>query len=361
MAKIGIACGGTGGHLYPGLAVAEALSSMGHAVRLYISTKEIDRKILSDYPQFQGVVLPTIGWTGFSPRVLKFCKKFWDAYRLSNREVREQKLDAVLGMGGFTSAPLIVSASRRGIPTFLHESNAIPGKVTRLLSKQVKEVFVGFNECARHLSNVETKYTGTPVRSTLHKIEREKAAEYWKLDPEKFTIGIIGGSQGARGLNRMVIQAMVEWRHLQDQVQLIHLTGPTEGDLLVANYQRNGLHAVVRPYCNEMENLYSITDLLIARSGAASLTEIGHFGLPSILVPYPAAAEDHQTRNARIFTKAGAALMVKEGKNAEKQLAQEVMQLHGNTAERARMSIKAATLTVKNAAHRVAEEVQRAL
>jgi UDP-N-acetylglucosamine--N-acetylmuramyl-(pentapeptide) pyrophosphoryl-undecaprenol N-acetylglucosamine transferase len=158
----------------------------------------------------------------------------------------------------------------------------------------------------------------------------------------------------------MVIQAMVGWQHLKDKVQFIHLTGSAEGDLLVINYQRNGFRAAVYPYCNEMENLYSIADLLIARSGAASLTEIGHFALPSILVPYPAAAEDHQTRNARIFTKAGAALMVKEGKGAEKQLAREVMALYANRSELAHMSIKAATLTVRNAAQRVAEEVQHA-
>jgi UDP-N-acetylglucosamine--N-acetylmuramyl-(pentapeptide) pyrophosphoryl-undecaprenol N-acetylglucosamine transferase len=208
MAKIGIACGGTGGHLYPGLAVAEALAARGHAVRLYVSGKDLDRRILAAYPQFASVALPTIGWTGFNPRALKFCKRFWDACRLSGRDLRRERLDAVLGMGGFTSAPLILSATRRGVPAFLHESNAIPGKATRLLASRAREVFVGFGECARHLPGVSTRHTGTPVRATLHKIEREQAAAFWGLDPEKFTVGIVGGSQGARAVNDAVIAAL---------------------------------------------------------------------------------------------------------------------------------------------------------
>ncbi|MDR1146570.1 MAG: undecaprenyldiphospho-muramoylpentapeptide beta-N-acetylglucosaminyltransferase [Verrucomicrobiales bacterium] len=361
MANIGIACGGTGGHLYPGLAVAEALTARGHAVRLYVSAKDLDRAVLADYPAFDSVTLPVIGWPGLGPRLLKFALNFWSACRLAGRETRQQQLDAVLGMGGFTSAPLIVSATRRGVPTLLHESNAIPGKVTRLLAKRVDSVLVGFNECARQLPNVNTRYTGTPVRRTLHKLAREQAAKFWGLAATPFTVAVIGGSQGARGLNRLVIQAMVDWQPLKNDLQFIHLAGPQESDLLVANYQRNGLRAAVRPYCRAMENLYSLADLVIARAGAASLTEISYFGLPSMLVPYPAAAEDHQTRNAQIFVKAGAALLVPEGKRAAPQLARAVSDLLADRDRLARMSAAATALSVRDAARRVAEEVQRVL
>jgi UDP-N-acetylglucosamine--N-acetylmuramyl-(pentapeptide) pyrophosphoryl-undecaprenol N-acetylglucosamine transferase len=361
MAKIGIACGGTGGHLYPGLAVAEALAVTGHAVRLYVSNKEIDRVILSGYPQFDSVALPMIGWPGVGLRTLTFGKKLWEACRVTDNEIRDRRLEAVLGMGGFTSAPLIFSGSRRGVPTFLHESNAIPGKVTRLLAGKAGKILLGFGECAKHLPRAATQYTGTPVRGALRRVERQRAAEFWGLEAGKFTVAIIGGSQGARGLNRMVIQSMAELRRLGDAVQFIHLTGPMEGDLLVINYQRNGFRAEVRPYCGERENLYSLADLVVARAGAASLTEIGWFGLPSILVPYPAAAENHQTRNAEIFTGGGAALMVREGKDDWRRLAAAVLELHRDNELRASMSARSAALTVRDAARRVAEEVEHAL
>ncbi|MDR1192173.1 MAG: UDP-N-acetylglucosamine--N-acetylmuramyl-(pentapeptide) pyrophosphoryl-undecaprenol N-acetylglucosamine transferase [Verrucomicrobiales bacterium] len=361
MANIGIACGGTGGHLYPGLAVAEALAAMGHATRLYVSSKEIDRVILAGYPQFASVTLPVIGWPGLGLRTLAFGKKFWDACRLAGRELREQQLDAVLGMGGFTSAPLILSGARRGVPVLLHESNAVPGRVTRLLAKNARAVLLGFAECAKRLPGAATKHTGTPVRATLRRLDRQRMAEWWGLDAGKFTVAIIGGSQGARGLNRMMIQAMAEWRQWRDEVQFIHLTGPAEDDLLAINYRRNGFRAATRPYCGEMEKLYSLADLVVARAGAASLTEIGWFGLPSVLVPYPAAAGDHQTRNARIFITAGAALMVREGKDDWQRLAAAVSELRCDHESRASMAARAATLTVRDAARRVAEEVQNAL
>ncbi|MDD5262192.1 MAG: UDP-N-acetylglucosamine--N-acetylmuramyl-(pentapeptide) pyrophosphoryl-undecaprenol N-acetylglucosamine transferase [Methylacidiphilales bacterium] len=361
MARIGIACGGTGGHLYPGLAVAEILAGMGHEVRLYVSMKDIDRKILSRNPEFPSVPLPTIGWPGLGLKIFRFGAKFFEACRLSSSEIRNEKLAAVLGMGGFTSAPLILSASRSKVPTLLHESNAIPGKVTRWLSSKAGKVLLGFAECGDWLPEGRTVLTGTPVRSSLRRVERKAAASFWDLDPGKFTIGIIGGSQGAQGLNRLVILAMPYWEDLRDRVQFIHLTGPQECELLQANYRRNSLEASVLPFCSVMENLYSAADLVIGRSGAASLAEISLFGLASILVPYPHAAEDHQSKNASIYSDAGAARVVHEGNGSERRLAEEACLLFNNRNLLEKLAGKAGFLNPPHAARRVAEEVQNVL
>ena len=357
MAKIGIACGGTGGHLYPGIAVAQILTAAGHEVRLYVSAKEIDRTILAGHPEFKSVVLPTIGWPGLGIRMIPFAFKLLEAIRLSRSELSKEGLSVVLGMGGFTSAPLLLTASGRKVPTLLHESNAIPGRVTRWMARRVSKVLLGFEACAQWLDGVKTAVTGTPVRNSLRRIDRTAALKYWGLDAGKFTIAVTGGSQGASGLNRMLIQALPYLEGLKEKVQFVHLAGPRESELLLANYRRSGLQAVVRPFCMEMEKLYSAADMVISRAGAASLTEISHFALPSILIPYPNASEDHQTRNAFVYVDTGAASVIAEGRDSQKKLAEEVLRLVKNEKARETMAAKAGSLNTEDAAERVAREV----
>jgi UDP-N-acetylglucosamine--N-acetylmuramyl-(pentapeptide) pyrophosphoryl-undecaprenol N-acetylglucosamine transferase len=361
MATIGIACGGTGGHLYPGLAVAEKLTAAGHQVRLYVSSKEIDRRVLQGYPQYASLALPTIGWPGLNLRVWRFGTAFYQAYRLCVQEIREQRLAAVIGMGGFTSAPLLICSSRRRIPTLLHESNAIPGKVTRLLAKRSDRVLLGFGECAEHLPSSDCRVTGTPVRSTLRRRSREEAAAHWGLRPDLLTVTVIGGSQGASGLNRVVIDALPELQGMRERFQVIHQTGAREVQLVEANYQRAGVQARVCAFCDEMEMMYSLSDIMIARSGAASLTEISHFGLPSLLIPYPHAAENHQVFNARIFEKAGAALIVQESERAGQELARYWREWVEQAGLRKDKGERAVLIGRRDAAEQVAREVQDVL
>jgi UDP-N-acetylglucosamine--N-acetylmuramyl-(pentapeptide) pyrophosphoryl-undecaprenol N-acetylglucosamine transferase len=361
MARIGIACGGTGGHLFPGLAVAERLRAAGHVVRLYVSCKEIDRTALEPYPEYERLAFPVVGWPGLGPRVPHFCRQFWAAYRMAVAELRSFRPEAVLGMGGFTCAPILLGASLRRIPTLLHESNAIPGKVTRWLAPRTSRVLLGFSECAAHLQANAITVTGTPVRATLVRLPREEAAAFWGLDPARLTIAVMGGSQGASGLNRMLMRASSEWSSLSGRIQIIHLAGPQDSELLEINYRRHGLRAAVRPFCSRMETVYSLADVVIARSGAASLTELAAFGLPSVLVPYPHAAEDHQTRNAEIFCKQGASLLVRESEAGAEALGREVLALLENRALRAGLAARAAALHTPDAAARVAQEVEYAL
>jgi UDP-N-acetylglucosamine--N-acetylmuramyl-(pentapeptide) pyrophosphoryl-undecaprenol N-acetylglucosamine transferase len=355
MDRIAIACGGTGGHLYPGLSVASELVRQGRDVRIYISEKEIDRTAMKDFPQFKAIQVPVIGWPGLRPRIVPFFLRLWKGYRQACRELDSFRPDAVLGMGGFTCAPLLLVAHRRSIPSYLHESNAIPGKVTRLLATRVKRVLLGFEACAAHLPGTP-RVTGTPVRESLTSIDREQARQSWGLKPGGFTIAVLGGSQGASGLNDLIIRAASELKEHHPEIQWIHLSGREE-DTVRRLHQANGVRAEVTGFCHQMERVYSACDLVVSRSGAATLSEISSYGLPSVLVPYPHAAEAHQERNAEVFVRAAASEMVLESDSAEEELCRSLHGLISDPTRREAMGKAALAMDMQGAARRVADEL----
>src|SRR3954468_18339549 len=170
-----IACGGTGGHLFPGLAVAESLRARGHEVMLFVSEKEVDALALSGR-SFPFEKLPTVGLPSlYSPAIFAFLRRFNESLSLCRSIYRKFKPQAVLGMGGFTSTAPILAGRMRGVPTFIHESNAIPGKANRLTARMVRAVLLGFKECAPFFSNARTEITGTPIRKELVQLDRNEA------------------------------------------------------------------------------------------------------------------------------------------------------------------------------------------
>src|SRR5947209_1070296 len=318
-----IACGGTGGHLFPGLAVAEVMRARGHDVLLFISEKEIDSVAVSKHPEFRFEKLPTIGPPSpFSPAIVGFMQRFNESLSAARRIYRSFNPNVVLGMGGFTSTAPILAGRMRKIPTFIHESNAIPGKANRLTARIVSEVLVGFKECAQFFPKVKTELTGTPIRSDLQRIDRTEARRRLGLREDLPTLLVMGGSQGASGINQAMIKSLPALQ--SEPLQVIHLTGARDERLAADNYQRENIPAHVAAFSHSMAELYSAADLAIARSGAASLSELAVFGLPSILIPYPYAAEDHQTRNAEIFARADAALLLREGDIVNGDLAERI-------------------------------------
>lgn len=357
-ANVAIACGGTGGHLFPGLAVAEELMGRGHQVRLYVSSKEIDRKVMEEYENISAIELPAVGWPGLGLKSFTFARRLVTAYGICSREVESFKPSAVVGMGGFTCAPLLFSAIRHSVPAFIHESNAIPGKVTRWLAPRMRKVLLGLPQCQSYLSSSETVVTGTPVRRSLVRISREEAIEHWDLDPGKKTILVMGGSQGARGINEMVIRALPALKEYAGQWQFIHISGNGDENLVTMNYRKNGCQAAVMPFCTEMAKAYSATDLVVARSGAASITEIGTFSLPGIFVPYPHAAENHQLKNALTFEEHGAGRIVPEGENGGERLAATVINLMNDANLLWKMAEKSGELHHRDAVKRIVNEVE---
>lgn len=352
-----IACGGTGGHLFPGLAVAESLRDRGHEVMLFVSEKEVDTVALSGQT-FRFEKLPTVGLPSlYSPAIFGFLRRFNESLSLCRAVYRKFKPQAVLGMGGFTSTAPILAGRMRGISTFIHESNAIPGKANRLTARMVRAVLLGFKECAPFFPKVRTEVTGTPIRTELQRLDRRVAREKLGLRPDLTTLLVMGGSQGASGINQAIIKSLPA---LHDApLQVIHLSGTRDERLVADNYQREKIQAYVSAFHHRMEEVYSAADLTVARSGAASVAEFAFFGLPGILIPFPYAADDHQTRNAQIFARANAAILLKESELSGDLLARKIKDLVGDVQTIRRMSENCLRLAPKDAAGRVAATMEK--
>ena len=353
-----IACGGTGGHLFPGLAVAEVLRERGHEVMLIISEKEIDALAVSNRSEFRVEKLPSVGLPSpFSPAIFGFTRRFTESLSVCRRIYRSFKPQVVLGMGGFTSTAPILAGRMRGLPTFIHESNAIPGKANKLTARMVGAVMLGFKECAQFFPRVRTEITGTPIRAALRPMDRATARRNLGLEEDRATLLVMGGSQGATGINQAVIKSLPALQGLP--IQVIHLAGGRDEGLLADNYRRENIPAYVAAFHHSMEDVYSAADLAIARSGAASLAELAMFSLPSILIPFPYAAEDHQTRNAEIFARENAATIVKESEISTDLLPRKIRELINDPAKLAAMGKNASALAPKNAAALVVETMER--
>jgi UDP-N-acetylglucosamine--N-acetylmuramyl-(pentapeptide) pyrophosphoryl-undecaprenol N-acetylglucosamine transferase len=353
-----IACGGTGGHLFPGIAVAETLRDRGHEVMLFISEKEVDALALKEHPELRYEKLPTVGLpSGFSPAIFGFVRRFTASLSMCRAIYRKFKPQVVLGMGGFTSTAPVMAGRMRGISTFIHESNAIPGKANRFTARMVRAVLLGFKECAQFFPKVRTEVTGTPIRTELRPLDRHLARERLGLQSGLTTLLIMGGSQGASGINQAMIKAAPALCDLS--LQIIHLTGARDERLVADNYRRENIPAFVAPFHHRMEEVYSAAELAIARSGAASLAELAAFSLPAILIPYPYAAEDHQTRNAEIFVRAKAAIVIKEADIADDSLAQSIRELIQQPQKLRLMAEATKRLAPTNAAQRVVDTMEK--
>lgn len=345
-----IACGGTGGHLFPGLAVAQEWRARGGGVLLLVSEKPIDQEASRKYTQFRFETIPALPKPPtLSPKMLPFLGSLWRTVGRCRRLIGEFDAGAVLGMGGFTSLPPVYAANKRGLPAFIHDSNALPGRANQLTARWCDEVFVGLEAACRHFPKNRCVVTGTPVREELRELpSRAEAAAKWGLDAEKPTVLVMGGSQGARRLNQIVAA-------LPEGPQVLHIAGPGDEARVRAEVGEREGHRVLG-FCDDMPAAYAAADAVVARSGASSLTELGFLGLPSVLVPYPHAADDHQTVNARAFSEAGAAFLEPEGGLDTARLAERIeAMLEPETREK--MAAAAKALGVADAASRVCDAI----
>ncbi len=359
--RVVIACGGTGGHLFPGLAVAQVLKDRGHEVLLLVSEKPIDAQALKAHPDFRAEKLPSVGLPSIvSPAFIRFLGRTWESMSQCNGIYRKFKPDAVLGMGGFTSSAPLLAAWRGKIPTFIHESNSIPGKANKWAARIVDHVLLGFEACRPQFPKAHCEVTGTPVRQDLGSLlDRTEALDRFNLDPAKRTLLVMGGSQGASGINQLMFK--VAPLLAGNDIQLIHLTGERDDRLAAANYLREGVPAYVSPFHHKMQEAYSAADLVISRAGAASLSELSHFGLPLLLIPYPFAAENHQELNANIYVEAGAAEKFLESNANPETIANRITTLLTTETERAAMAAKSKALAPSEAADKVADAIEKTL
>lgn len=355
--RIAIACGGTGGHLFPGLAIAGELRQRGCDVTVLISPKEVDQQAVKTAEGVRVVTLPAVGLTRHGK--LAFLRGFIQSYKASRDLFISEPPDAVLGMGGFTAAPPVLAGRRAGVPTFLHESNTIPGRANRWLSWIVTHAFVGFSECADrlHTKKAGTSVTGTPVRPQFKAMDAAVCRRSMGLDPARPTLLVTGGSQGASGLNHLMVVTLPLLATLMPELQLIHLTGPSDVEKVTQACEANRIRAVVRPFFEEMHTALGAASAVVSRSGASSLAEIAAMRMPSVLVPFPAATDNHQYHNALAFQKTGAAYLVQQRNGSADLLAHKIVELIQNPTLREDMQTALARWHAPGAAGRIAESI----
>lgn len=355
-----IAGGGTGGHLFPGIAIAEEFLRRNPANRvLFIGTERgIEKKILDGL----GFTLRTIkveGLQGRSPALipaslLKIPGGLFDSFRI----LRTFQPAVVVGVGGYASGPAVLAARLMGIPTAIAEQNAFPGLTNRILGRFADRIFVAFPASARWFPAARTRITGNPIR-TAFLAERPPAE---KKDP-RFTLLIFGGSQGSRAINRIVMDALDNLGELKKRIRFIHQTGEKDRETVEEGYRKREIAAEVTPFIRDMAAAYRTADLLLCRAGATSIAEITAGGKAAILVPFPFAVNDHQTKNAELLVRAGAAEMIPERELDGPRLAGAIERLCRHPAEIKEMEKASASLgniraaaTIVNACLELIEE-----
>ena len=341
-----IACGGTGGHLFPGVAVAEELDRRGHKVLLLISEKKVDAQGAKKYGRLAFHTVPAIAKpSSLSPKMIPFLFKLWRTVRQCRKILLQNQCDVVLGMGGFTSLPPVLAGKKLGLMTYVHDSNALPGKANRTTARWCRKVLLGMEAASSYFPDTEVVVTGTPVRHELTSLpERADARKAFGMDTGGPAVLVMGGSQGAQALNTLVIEAAKAMPGLQ----FIHITGAYDFDRVKTLVGKREGYRVLA-FCDDMATAYAACDVAVCRSGASSMTELAYVAIPSILVPYPHAADDHQTVNAQVFETAGAALLRQEAELDAGQLVADLSKMVEDDEYRKAMSTQAAALSVRDA------------
>jgi UDP-N-acetylglucosamine--N-acetylmuramyl-(pentapeptide) pyrophosphoryl-undecaprenol N-acetylglucosamine transferase len=313
MSHFVIACGGTGGHLAPGVALAERLRDRGHTSVLLISEKVIDAKLAAKYPTFRFDRIPGAPLIMTTCGLVRFVVAQSRGLVFSWRLIRKERPNGIVGFGGFTTAAIIVAGWLTRVPVMLHEANQVPGRAVRSLAKFAKRVYLPIGVNLPKVSSGKLRHAGLPVRAEIQRIPRHEAAEVFGLDPVRTTIGVLGGSQGASTLNQWAFDSRAELaRH---GVQLIAITGPEKTmDALTELRDEGGnpVKTVALSFCDNIAAFLSVCDLVVSRAGAGTLAELVQCGVPAILVPYPYAADDHQAANAVDFKRRGDSIVIEE-------------------------------------------------
>lgn len=308
-----IAGGGTGGHLYPGLAVAEALRALQPDIEVGVfgTPRPIDRK-LTDSRGYELVEQGVQPLTGKPWRWPSFLAAWRRAVRVARTRFEERMPAVVLGLGGYAAGPAVVAASKLGVPTALLNPDAGPGRANARLAGRVDCVFVQWEETADRFRNARVvRCTGCPIRSAFSKAKAEAGYRTLQLDPDKRTLLITGASQGARSINAAVMALTDLWRVATDW-QVLHLTGPADLEKCRATYKEHGIAGRALAFTEHMAYCMAAADLVVSRAGASTLAEITAMGLPSVLMPYPFDRKQHQLANAKVLVKHRAAVLVED-------------------------------------------------
>ena len=359
--KVVISGGGTGGHIFPAIAIADALKRrFPEADILFIGAQgrmEMERVPKAGYP-IEGLWI-----SGFTKdlSVLSLPFKLVSSLTKARSILKRFQPDVVIGVGGFASGPTLKAANWLGIPTVIQEQNSYPGKTNRNVGQKAKAICVAYGHLDQWFPAEKIHFTGNPLRANI-KLSgtREEAAAYFQLDPTKPVCLLVGGSQGALGINKGISAQLATFK--DSDLQLIWQTGKTYITQAQEEVKALGLESQVKPtvFIDRMDLAYGLADMVISRAGAMSISELALVQKPVIFVPLPTAAEDHQTKNAQQLVNADAALMVRNAET-EKELIPALFKLKDDPELQAKMSANIGKFARPNAADDIVDQIIKAI
>jgi UDP-N-acetylglucosamine--N-acetylmuramyl-(pentapeptide) pyrophosphoryl-undecaprenol N-acetylglucosamine transferase len=348
-----IAGGGTGGHLFPGMAIAEAFLKReeGNEV-LFIGTERgIEAKVLrgGKYPLKMIQARPMKGLSLAGK--LKALRSLPMAVSEALSILKGFQPQIVLGVGGYASGPTLLAAFLLGMKRAIHEQNVVPGMTNRILKWFSQRIFVSFEETKKYFPEKKTFITGNPIRS-----EMAASLPCARTAQVRFTLLIFGGSAGAHRINEAMMEALDSMKEVWPSIRFIHQTGKDDLDFVSKGYQERGLDALVRPFFEDMATYYQMADLVICRSGASTVSELAVCGKAAILIPYPFAAHHHQLINAQRLVERGAARMIEDGALRGPLLAEIILHLYAHPGEREKMEEKIQQVARPRAAEDIVDQ-----
>jgi UDP-N-acetylglucosamine--N-acetylmuramyl-(pentapeptide) pyrophosphoryl-undecaprenol N-acetylglucosamine transferase len=378
--RVIIAGGGTGGHLYPGIAIAEEVTARPGGEVLFVGTSRgLEAKLVPS----AGYALELLEVSGLKRTGLRaLLRGLWRLPRafLGSRAIlRRFRPDLVIGVGGYASGPIVLAAALSGYATAIQEQNSRPGFTNRLLGRFVRRVFIAFDESRGYFAAAKTMLSGNPVRrgflsgrpaaQSPPSSSAAASASANAASPSAPTLLIVGGSQGARPVNELVCAMVPILAQRGTLPRIVHQTGPSDFERTRARYAAVTVNGAslgdstgpvdIRPYIDDMPAALAQASLVIGRAGALTLAELAIVGCPAILVPLPTAADDHQTANAREMERAGAAVLLPQAEATGERLADLVASVLGDPAKRQTMSAAMAALGRPGAARAIVDELER--
>lgn len=359
--RVIISGGGTGGHIYPAVTIARTLDQIAQPEAiLFVGTRQ---GLEADIVPKEGYPIRMIDVAGFERKLT--WSNFKNLFRTvgsllqARRIIADFKPNLVIGTGGYVCGPVLLAASIMGIPTLIQEQNVIPGITNRILARFVKTVAVGYAEAKQYFpAAANVVYTGNPIRPDIMSASREEGLAALGLRPDRITLLTAGGSRGARSINNAMAEVHRRFSG-NDNIQILHITGQSEYNNIVGNYQQCGIdvsnsgNIIIKPYLYNMPQALAAADLAVFRAGAIGLAELTARGIPSILIPYPYAAENHQEHNARVLEKEGAAIVFRDAELTGRLLADTIQAIISEPLRLKQMADASLRLGRPGAAHAI--------
>ncbi|HEY8184116.1 MAG TPA: undecaprenyldiphospho-muramoylpentapeptide beta-N-acetylglucosaminyltransferase [Thermoanaerobaculia bacterium] len=351
-----VAGGGTGGHIYPAIAIAQEFRSRDPKRRVvFVGTQYGLEKTIVPKAGFPLEFISVGGLQGKGGLdLIKNLARLPVGFVQAWNVVGKHKPDVVLGVGGYSSGPVLLAARMRGIPTAIHEQNAFPGLTNRLLARVVKAVAVAYEDAGPRMKRPDAVVTGNPIRKEFFEAARHSAPG------TRHSLLIFGGSQGSHILNEAMTGALLFLARLKDRLQIVHQTGPKELDVMKQAYRASAFStARVVPYLDPIVDEIASADLIVSRAGAMTIGELAAAGRAAVLVPFAAATNNHQEMNARVVEKAGGAVVITESQLSPEKLAMTISEILSDPARAARMGAAARSLAAPEASKKIVDLLEK--